>query len=177
MVLRLGEIIQVAQGKPIPDLEPTSSTPRGQETPLPPRSRTVPCLRHLVKLSIDPSVALHTELKAERSLFSGQAKRLFARRLYMAWHWTFGLPLSEMNAGQCLGNSAYLMQWAAVRTQFLATRDPPQVWCHWPLELNCRETWEEAWALSSPFPRAGLGKVREEAPVSGAKRKGHQGTQ
>lgn len=45
------------------------------------------------------------------------------------------------------GNSTYLMQWAAVRTQFWATRVPPQVWRHWPLELNCRETWGEAWVL------------------------------
>lgn len=36
---------------------------------------------------------------------------------------------------------SYLMQWAAVRTQLLATREPPQVCCHFPEEKICRETW------------------------------------
>lgn len=56
------------------------------------------------------------------------------------------------------GNGTYLMQWAAVRTQSLATRDPPQVWRHWPLELYCRETWEEARAGDQqPVPECGAG--------------------
>lgn len=36
---------------------------------------------------------------------------------------------------------SYLMQWAAVRTQLLATRVPPQVWDHFPKDWYCRETW------------------------------------
>lgn len=35
---------------------------------------------------------------------------------------------------------SYLMQWAAVRTQLLATRVPPQVWDHFPKDWYCRET-------------------------------------
>lgn len=35
----------------------------------------------------------------------------------------------------------YLRQWAAVRTQLLATREPPQLWRHLPEERTCRETW------------------------------------
>lgn len=33
------------------------------------------------------------------------------------------------------------MQWAAVRTQLLATRVPPQVWYHFAKDWYCRETW------------------------------------
>lgn len=37
--------------------------------------------------------------------------------------------------------SSYLMQWAAVITQLLATKEPPQVWYHLPEERYCRDTW------------------------------------
>lgn len=46
---------------------------------------------------------------------------------------------------------AYLMQWAAVSTQLVAMRVPPQVWRHWPLELYWREAWDQGTKGGSGF--------------------------
>lgn len=53
------------------------------------------------------------------------------------------------------------MQWAAVRTQRLCTRDPPQVWYHEPPELYCRETWGEGrrWQLKGGLYLQGQGEA------------------
>lgn len=46
---------------------------------------------------------------------------------------------------------AYLMQWAAVSTQLVAMRVPPQVWRHLPLELYWREAWDQGTSKAQSF--------------------------
>lgn len=105
--------------------------------PAPQHSCSVSCTGHSVYATYWSITCSADQAKGRQKLVSGSGKWIFARLLYLGWFRALGLSSRRrMLAGGVSRwvseNSTYLMQWAAVRTQFWATRVPPQVWRHWP---------------------------------------------